>query len=136
VVLDTNVIVSGLLKPRSLEDQVLRLALAGYLALFLSPPILAEYAAVLPRPKLKLKAVEVKRALSGIEKIGTLVQPSRVVKAAKHDEPDNRFLECAETAGADFLITGNLRHFPAQWKTTRVVSARQFLEYFVSSRRD
>jgi predicted nucleic acid-binding protein len=81
VVLDTNVVVSALLKLLSLEDQVLRLALSGYVKLILSPPIVAEYASVLPRPKLKLKAAEVKHALREINKIGTLIHPSQIVKA-------------------------------------------------------
>ena len=130
VVLDTNVVVSALIKPQSLEDQALRLALSGYVSLMLSPPILAEYASVLPRPKLKLKAAEVKRALHEISKSGMHIDPSQIVNAAGHD-PDNRFLECAEAAGADYLITGNARHFPVQWKTTHVVNARQFLERLI-----
>lgn len=48
VVLDTNVIVSGLLKPGSVPDQVLRLALSGHFALYTSPAVLDEYAKVLP----------------------------------------------------------------------------------------
>ena len=126
---------SALIKPQSLEDQVLRLALSGYVLLMLSPPILAEYASVLPRPKLKLKAAEVKRALREISKIGMLIDPSQIVNAAS-DDPDNRFLECAEAAGADYLITGNARHFPVQWKTTQVVNARQFLERLILLPRD
>src|ERR1035438_9097901 len=46
VVLDTNVVVSALLKPHGLEDQVLRLALAGRLLLCVSPDVLAEYGRV------------------------------------------------------------------------------------------
>ncbi len=134
MVLDTNVVVSALLKPQGVEDQVLRLALSGHVALFFSPEVLAEYALVLPRPKLKLKAAEIERALSEIKKAGTVVHPRRILKAAKHDEPDNRFLECAEAAAADFPITGNARHFPAEWNKTRVVNTREFLEHLISSR--
>jgi predicted nucleic acid-binding protein len=49
--------------------------------------------------------------------------------AVSPDETDNRFLECAEAAGADFLVTGNRRHFPNVWKTTRIVSARELVEF-------
>jgi predicted nucleic acid-binding protein len=49
------------------------------------------------------------------------------VVTACRDEPDNRFLECAEAAGAEFLVTGNKRHFPQRWKTTRVANAREVL---------
>lgn len=44
------------------------------------------------------------------------------------DEPDNRFLECAEAADADYLVTGNKKHFPNQWKRTRIVNARELLD--------
>jgi predicted nucleic acid-binding protein len=44
------------------------------------------------------------------------------------DERDNRFLECAESAGADFLVTGNRQHYPSVWKTTRIVNARELIE--------
>jgi putative PIN family toxin of toxin-antitoxin system len=134
VVLDTNVVVSALLKPQGLEDQVLRLTLSGHVALFLSAEVLAEYALVLPRPKLKLKAAEIEQTLSALKRTGTIVLPRRILQAAKHDELDNRLLECAEADEADFLITGNARHFPSQWNKTRVVNAREFLEHLISSR--
>jgi len=55
-----------------------------------------------------------------------LVTPAKAVTVCRHD-PDNRFVECAEAAGAEFLVTGNKRHFPQHWKTTRVVNAREIL---------
>jgi predicted nucleic acid-binding protein len=54
------------------------------------------------------------------------VTPTRRVSVSP-DEPDNRFLECADAAQSDYLITGNKRHFPKQWKTTSIVNAREFL---------
>jgi len=48
------------------------------------------------------------------------------VSESTHDA-DNRFLECAEAAGADFLVTGNKRHFPKRWKKTQVVNARELM---------
>jgi len=53
-------------------------------------------------------------------------QPVAVLKTAI-DPDDNRFLECAEAARADFLVTGNLRHYPAECGVTRTVNARQLL---------
>jgi predicted nucleic acid-binding protein len=53
--------------------------------------------------------------------------PVRTVEEAK-DEDDNRFLECAETAQADFLITGNTRHFPDRWAETIVLTPRAFVD--------
>jgi predicted nucleic acid-binding protein len=47
------------------------------------------------------------------------------------DPGDNRFLECAEYGKADFLVTGNKRHFPKQWSQAQVVNARELLECIV-----
>jgi predicted nucleic acid-binding protein len=57
----------------------------------------------------------------------TLILPAMTL-AVSPDESDNRFLECAESAGVDFLVTGNLRHYPTDWKSTRIVGARELIE--------
>jgi putative PIN family toxin of toxin-antitoxin system len=132
VVLDTNVVVSALLKPGSLEDQVLRLGLAGRLRLCLSAETLAEYARVLPRPKFKLQPGELKQALARLRAASAMFSPVRTIGVSK-DEPDNRFLECAEAAGATYLVTGNIKHFPKQYKDTQIVSARRLLELLIPS---
>jgi len=132
VVLDTNVVVSALLKPDSLEDQVLRLGLAGRLRLCLSPDTLAEYALVLPRPKFKLQPGEVNQDLARLHAASTMFSPTRTIHVSK-DAPDNRFLECAEAAGAAYLVTGNSKHFPKRYKGTQVVTARQLLELLIPS---
>ena len=128
VVLDTNVAVSALLNPRGLEALVLDLVFHGLLALCLTEPILAEYRAVLSRPKFRrLDRRTVTRTLADLRAVATLVQPTRAVTASP-DAEDNRFLECAEAASADFLVTGNRRHFPERWLATEVVSARTLLD--------
>ena len=43
------------------------------------------------------------------------------------DPDDNIFVECADAARADFLITGNRKHFPAFWKNTKIVTPREFV---------
>jgi len=126
-VLDTNVVVSALLKPRGPEDQVLRLALAGKADLRVSQTILAEYASVLSRPKLQLQAREVTTALDKLYEASTVVHPEFTLNVCRH-EPDNRFLECAEAGASDYLVTGNTRHFPKKYKKIKVVTARQLLE--------
>ena len=76
---------------------------------------------------------EVARFLTLIRPASILVVLARTLSVS-NDEPDNRFLECAETAHAEFLITGNKRHFPRQWKITEVVNAREFLGLIGPSR--
>jgi uncharacterized protein len=104
-VIDTNVIVSALLKPQGLEDQVLRLALAGRLLLCTSPAVLAEYARVLLSPKFKLRPEEIGTALNNLEKAGRLVHPTETLRIPE-DESDNRFYECAAAAQADSSTSG------------------------------
>ncbi|MGO9267628.1 MAG: putative toxin-antitoxin system toxin component, PIN family [Candidatus Binataceae bacterium] len=43
------------------------------------------------------------------------------------DPGDDKFLECADAARADYLVTGNQRHFPKFWKKTKVITSRDFL---------
>jgi predicted nucleic acid-binding protein len=55
------------------------------------------------------------------------VYPKNRIQATV-DPDDNKFLECAETARADYLVTGNLRHFPRYWRQTKVVSSRELAD--------
>lgn len=126
VVLDTNVVVSANLKADGLEAWVVSLALNRKMEFYVSEPLLEEYERVLLYPRLGLKEPEVRRFMTLLRRVGTLVKPTRKVTASP-DEADNRFLECAEAAKAQFLVTGNKRHFPKSWKGTQVVNASELL---------
>jgi putative PIN family toxin of toxin-antitoxin system len=125
-VLDTNVLVSAILKDGN-ERRVLRLGLAARFELVVSDAVLAEYEGVLKRPRFRLSAADALRVVREIRAVAIAVDPDTVATGSP-DEDDNRFLECAEAAKAEYLVTGNTRHFPREWKETRVVTARQFLE--------
>ena len=127
VVLDTNVIVSAHLKEEGLERFVLDLVLAHKLQVFLSDEILGEYEGVLARTKFKLSPAKVATSLLLLKKAATMVYPQKRITAAK-DPDDNKFLECAAEAHADYLVTGNKRHFPKQWRQTRIVNTRELLQ--------
>jgi uncharacterized protein len=111
VILDTNVLVSANLNSDGLEALVVSLALNRKVQLYVSEPILAEYERVLLYPRLKFSPQEVGRFMALVRRASVLVKPAHMVSEST-DDADNRFLECAETAGADFLVTGNRRHFP------------------------
>ena len=85
---------------------------------------------MLERPKFKISRAKLDELFSQLEAHARLVDPVDTVNASP-DESDNRFLECAETLHAEFLITGNKRHFPAVWRGTKIVNAREFLEHVV-----
>ncbi len=127
VVLDTNVIVSAHLKEEGLERFVLDLAMARKLQLFLSDEILEEYEGVMARPAFKLSPAKVAASLRLLQKAATMVYPQKNITAAK-DPDDNKFLECAAEAQADYLVTGNKKHFPKQWQQTRIVNTRELLQ--------
>ena len=128
VVLDTNVLVSALLKPDSVPELVISLILENQLLLCLSESIATEYEEVLEREKFKkLNRKKVKALISRLKSEAHWVNPVVRLNVA-HDPEDNKFLECAQEAGADFLITGNTKHFPPKrFQKTLIVSPAEFL---------
>ena len=92
-----------------------------------SDAVLAEYREVLARPRLAIDKSKAETALASIRDASILVTAKNVVYAST-DPDDNRFLECAQAGDADYLVTGNLKHFPQQWGTTPIVSPRQFID--------
>jgi putative PIN family toxin of toxin-antitoxin system len=127
LVLDTNVVVSAILKPDGLERASLVFALTAPARLYGSREILEEYVRVLRRPQLKLSDSRIVEVLHLLESRVLLVTPSRRIQVTP-DPDDNIFLECAEEARADYLVTGNKRHFPRFWKSTKIVNARELLD--------
>jgi len=85
-----------------------------------------EYADVLSRPELAIRKGLRLQLLQLITNHGHLVAPSRRIEVTS-DPDDNIFVECADAARADFLITGNRKHFPAFWKNTKIVTPREFV---------
>ena len=126
VILDTNILISACWTPDGLESQTVQLALAGTINACVSPAVWAEYRDVLFRDKFASMRGRAEELLAKLEACAVQVEPRETVSAAT-DEDDNRFLECAVTAGAVYLITGNLKHFPPRWGTTKIVNARGFL---------
>ena len=108
VVLDTNVIVSGLNFPGN-ERLVLELALRGRFELYVSTSILEEAAGVLGR-KFDWDAERSSRALRTLGNAATVIYPRRLPEVIEGGHADNRILECAVEASADYLVTGDRRH--------------------------
>ncbi len=104
VILDTNVIVSALLVPAGTQAKVLLLALRGDVALYVSAPIFQEYEEILRRPRFKLEPQQIEETLDDIRKVAHSVKPANKLSVSAH-ESDNRLLECAELAKADYLGT-------------------------------
>lgn len=128
VVLDTNILVSALLQPQGLPARTFLMTIAGTTAqLCVSGDIYAEYEEVIRRPKFNRSEAIIEAALRAIRQNGFWVKPSEKVDACS-DPDDDVFLECAQAARAHYLVTGNLRDFPAKWADAQIVTARQFLD--------
>jgi putative PIN family toxin of toxin-antitoxin system len=128
-VLDTNVLVSAMLSPFGNEAQVLGAVRRGSIVPCLSPAILAEYCAVLSRPKFGFAQDEILGLIGMLEAKGLLLEPVPATGASP-DPGDDDFIACALAADADFIVTGNKRDFPADsCKPSRVVSARELMAY-------
>lgn len=126
LVLDTNIVVSAALKPDGLQRTVLVLALAKPARLYVSAPILAEYRDVLSRPEHKIRKGLRRQLLQLVRNRAHLVAPVKPVRVTS-DPDDNIFIECADAARADYLVTGNQRHFPKFWKKTKIITSREFI---------
>ncbi len=128
VVFDTNVIVSAALYEKSLPALLLSLGLEDKVRFFVSPALLNEYEAVLKRPRFKLGQRQITELMGKINRKALIVTPTKRLKILEADEPDNRVLECATKAEADFIITGNKRHFPfKEFKGSKIVTPREFI---------
>lgn len=126
LVLDTNIVVSAALKPLGLQRTVFLLSLSKPARLYLSAPIFEEYRAVLSRPELHILKGRRRQLLQLLENRAHFVA-STISLQVTRDPADNIFLECADASRADYLITGNQRHFPKFWKKTKIISSREFI---------
>ena len=127
VVLDTNVIISALNFPGN-ERLVLDLALRGRFELYLSLFILEEVAGVLVR-KFGWDEERSARAIRALEHAATVIEPPQLAEVIEGGHADNRVLECAISASADYLITGDRRHLLpiGEHRGARIVNAPRFL---------
>jgi uncharacterized protein len=126
LVVDTNIVVSAALKPEGRGRTVLLLAITAPARLYVSHVILTEYREVLSRPEFQIRKGLRRQLLDLIRQRAHLVKPVRRVQVTQ-DPEDNIFIECADAARADYLVTGNLRHFPRFWKNTKIVTSLELV---------
>ena len=126
-VIDTNVLVSGLLSPAGNEALIYSPSIRGW-CVPVSRKSLGEYAAVLARSKFAFPSDEIAVVLAMFRSQGELCLPEASA-ATSPDPGDTKFLQCAQAAQADYIVTGNKRDFPAgSYGVTHVVSAGELLD--------
>jgi putative PIN family toxin of toxin-antitoxin system len=130
IVLDTNVLVSGLLTPFGPSGEIVRMVFAGELILCIDARILSEYREVLHRPKFNFNKDLIDILLDFIKLYGQVVS-SLPLKNRLPDPDDEPFLEVAIAGKVRSLITGNIGHYPLPAKEImKIYSPSEFLEFF------
>ncbi len=124
--LDTNIVVSAALKPEGLQRTVFLLAITKPARLYVSQGILSEYRMALGRRELRICRSLRRPYLQLVHNHAHLLRPGQSLQVTE-DPDDNIFLDCADEARADYLVTGNARHFPKFWKCTKMVTSRGFV---------
>ena len=131
VVIDTNVMVSGVLNPHGPPGRIVNALLSETITVPHDDRILSEYREVLLRPTFGFPRSDVEVLLDFVESAGEHVsaEPLRLVLPDPNDLP---FLEVATSGGADALITGNIKHFKPRRNqhTVPVTTPADFLQRY------
>ena len=135
IVLDTNVLVAGLLSPFGPCGEIVRMVSSGELTLCVDARVLSEYGEVLRRPKFRF---DEEMVLWLLEYIGHHSQTvaSSSLSGSLPDRDDEPFLEVAVSGKAKCLITGNHAHFPApSCQGAKVLAPAEFLTRYKKQRK-
>lgn len=132
IVLDTNILVSGLLSPFGPPAEVVRMVSSGAVALCLDARIVTEYAEVLARPRFAFDPDAVAALLEQVMHTGLIIA-AEPLTARLPDVDDEPLLEVAASSGAEALVTGNIAHFPREaCGDVRVMRPSEFVEWYRS----
>jgi len=127
IVLDTNVLVSGLLSPFGPPGQIVALIAEGDLQPCFDSRIILEYREVLLRPVFAFDPADVQTLIDYVESEGIEVVGRPLAVGLPHTA-DEVFLSVAVASSAKALITGNLKHFPSDGREgVLVISPARFL---------
>ena len=136
IVLDTNVLVSGLHTPFGPGGEIVRMVSAGKLVLCLDARILLEYQEVLYRPKFKFNNEHINTFLDFIKQYGQFVS-TVPIKNRLPDPDDEPFLEASIAGKVRCLITGNIAHFPdSSRQGIKILSPSEFLDFYRNQSED
>lgn len=135
-VLDTNVLVSALLRPLGKPSQILELQPVTF-ELVLSEEILAETQGVLSRKRIQKKDPITDQAIKGfmirLRTASILVIVHNIENVITKDPPDKVVLACAVESGSDYLVSGNLHFLDLrQYRNVKMVTPAEFLEILVA----
>ncbi|MFA6567831.1 MAG: putative toxin-antitoxin system toxin component, PIN family [Victivallales bacterium] len=130
VIVDTNILISAILKDRLPEKMILRIIEDGSFDWIASEEIVQEYKTVISRPKFLIPGDEIKFQFDLIDRMTTIVCPDLKI-IFKRDQKDAKFLSCALVSNADFLITGDSDLVEiVNYNNTKIISVPEFAALF------
>jgi putative PIN family toxin of toxin-antitoxin system len=131
VVLDTNVLISALLFKGELS-RIVGLWQKGKITPVISKETFDELRAVLEYPKFSLSRVEIKSMIAHeILPFFEVINVSKHVKGACRDPEDDKFISCAISANADYIVTGDKDLSDLKkYQSIRIIHASDFIKMF------
>ena len=132
IVIDANLFVSAILKPDSRPAEIISLVRDDKIKLLMSEDIENEIRAVLLYPKIARRHKKSKEYIDAffnkLRSAAIFVIPKERLSVVKDDPSDNKYLECAVTGNAQYILTGDshLKEI-AVYKGIRVLTAADFL---------
>lgn len=129
-VIDTNVLVSAMLKWQSVPGNVMEFVLDGFIIPVLNKEIVAEYRTVLARSKFRLDEEIITDITDSLENVGFYVD-AETIDIELTDSKDRVFYEVVMEKRKEeetYLVTENIKHFPDK---PFIVTPRQMLDIFL-----
>ena len=129
-VIDTNVLVSAMLKWQSVPGKILELSFNGLIIPLVNDEILREYREVLSRPKFKLTKEIVNNLIDGITEKSVFVSEQSLNEYLP-DPKDRVFYEVVmekRKSEDAYLVTGNIKHFPVR---PYIITPREMLDIII-----
>lgn len=132
IVLDTNVLLSGTFWEGD-SFRILQLIESGKLKCFISEPILSEYRRVVHSQeiidKVNEKNLDIKASALKAMELFVIVEPKRKIDFVKDDPDDNKVIECAAEAQAEYIVTQDRKHLLklGTFEGIKIISPAEFL---------
>lgn len=134
IVLDTNIIVSGLFW-KGAPRHILDLARSAKVSLFTSPDLLTELTIVLARKKfnerLTLAQTSVEELALGYASLAKVIRPNKIRAVIKADPDDDKVLACAKTAKANYIVSGDKHLLDLKtYQSIEIVNVNEVIKKF------
>lgn len=136
VVVDTNVLISALLKADSVPARIVSIWREGAIELVLSSAIVAEVTRVLAYPRIRSRVSETdaERFIALLHAAATFVEPLESVIAVEPDPDDDKFVALALASGAGVIISGDSHLLNLEaFQDIQIIGPAQFIEMMLSS---